>query len=138
MKGISLTVVSMIFLFGVQAPEVAAGGVLDGKTFVGDMGKKGDPAGDMKEELTFRDGKMHSLACDAYGYGDGAYAATVEGAAIAFGAQTVSPTDGTMVWKGTVEGNLLSATAIQWKIGAPPGEAPGEYWAQGQLEASAE
>ena len=45
----------------------AKGGALDGKSFdtlVGDKGKPGSA-----ETLTFKDGKFHSKACDAYGFG---------------------------------------------------------------------
>lgn len=102
----------------------AKGGALDGKSFPVDSGEKGKPAGKDKEVLTFKDGALHSSACDPYGFGDGAYRAQASGGAVTFEADTVSKKEGTIHWRGTVRGDAAEGTYVWQKAG----QAPIEYW----------
>lgn len=102
----------------------AKGGALDGKSFAVDSGEKGKAAGKDKETLTFKDGKMHSSACDAYGFGEGSYTAKTSGGATTFEADTASVKEGKIHWRGTVRGDAVDGSFVWSK----PGQAPIEYW----------
>lgn len=105
---------------------------LDGKTFVAQSGEKGKQASN-KDTIVFRDGRFLSEGCSPYGFKDAPYQAVIDGAAIRFHAETHSPTHGTMVWDGTVNGDAIEASSIwtrerwYWKIKR-------EYWYRGQLK----
>jgi len=107
----------------------AQGGVLDGKTFAGEMGEAGKDKGD-KDELIFKDGKFSSAACEQYGFGDAPYTATVSGDTTTFEAETVSAKEGKMKWSGTVTGDKLEGTLTWYK----EGQAPAEYWFKTDLK----
>jgi hypothetical protein len=109
--------------------DTVAAGVLDGKVFIGEIGGKGKAHGD-KDEFHFQAGKFRSTACDPYGFTDGNYSTVMQGGTIAFEAQTTSPTDGTMVWEGTVHGDTIEGTATWHKTG---GKTPEEMWFKGDL-----
>ena len=125
----SLLLVLLLSALSGSRPAIAADGALDGKTFAGDMGEKGKAKGD-KDELVFKDGKFHSVACEKYGFGDAAYTATVNGGTTAFEAVTTSTKEGKMKWSGTVVGDKLDGTATWYK----DGQAPIEYWFTTQLK----
>ena len=112
----------------VVSPTVLAGGAFDGKTFVGEMGKQGQEKGD-RDTFIFKEGKFRSAACDPYGFGDAPYQVTAQGDATRFEAETVSPTDGRMQWKGMVKGDAVDGVATWLK----PGKAPASYWFKGAL-----
>jgi hypothetical protein len=116
-------------LWAIEGTTPAAG-ALDGQTFVGEMGKQGSANGD-KDEFVFQNGTFRSIACDPYGFGDGAYNAATEGDAIQFQAETTSPTDGRMVWEGTIRGQSLEGAATWYRDGKDP-EA---FWLRGTLQA---
>ncbi len=102
---------------------------LDGKTFVGRIGKQGQTTGD-PDQLIFKDGTLHSTACDPYGFKEGSYSAAPQGdgKGVAFRAETNSPTDGRMIWKGTISGRNLEGTATWLK----PGQEPVEHWVKAE------
>ena len=125
----SLLLVLVLSALSGSEPVIAADGALDGKTFAGDMGEKGKAKGD-KDELVFKDGKFHSVACEQYGFGDAAYTATVNGGTTTFEAVTTSTKEGKMKWSGTVAGDKLDGTVTWYKAG----QAPIEYWFTTQLK----
>jgi hypothetical protein len=90
-------------------PAVAATGILDGLTFRGDIGPKGKPA-DGKDDIIFANGTLRSTACDAYGFGPGAYTAVRSGDTIAVTATTRSKSSGTINWQGTIRNGVLQGT----------------------------
>ncbi len=104
-------------------------GALDGKTFAGEMGEKGKEAAG-KDTFIFKDGTFRSTACDAYGFDAGAYQAATDGDITTFHAQTVSPTDGTNMWMGTVMGDTIEGTFTWTK----PDQTSIEHWFKGQLQ----
>jgi hypothetical protein len=94
---------------------------LDGKTFQGVVLECGKTAGDA-ETITFRNGRFHSSACKAYGYGDGPYKASDSGDGLAFEAETESPQYGKLLWRGVVRGQRLDGTLTMMSEGKPAGE----------------
>jgi len=96
---------------------------LDGRRFEGVFLQRGKIAGDA-DTLTFAGGRFRSSACDRYGFGDAPYRAAPQGDAIAFEAETVSAKYGKLVWRGTVRGDKLDATALMQGAG----KAPVENW----------
>lgn len=94
---------------------------LDGRTFEGVVLECGKSSGDA-ETITFRNGRFHSSACKAYGYGDGAYKTSNGQDGLAFEAETESAQYGKLVWKGTVRGKRLDGTLTMMRDGKPAGE----------------
>ena len=122
----TIVLATMMMAAGMTAATLAwaKGGALDGKSFAVDSGEKGKPAGKDKEVITFKDGKLHSSACDAYGFGDGAYTAKTSGGATTFEADTASAKEGKIHWRGTVRGDVVDGS-FSW---TKSGQAPIEYW----------
>lgn len=104
-------------------------GVLDGKIFTGKMGVKGKEASS-DNDVSFNDGKFHSKVCDKYNFGEGVYKVTWEGDSKHFEAVTLSPTDGKMMWKGTIASNVINATAVWYN---KDGELK-QLWFKGELK----
>jgi len=102
----------------------AQSSVLDGRRFEGVFLQRGKTAGDA-DTLTFAGGRFRSSACDRYGFGDAPYRATAQGDAITFEAETESVKYGKLVWRGTVHGDKLDATAL---MQGASGKAPVENW----------
>jgi len=94
-------------------------GVLDGKTYVGDLGLMG-AAPSMRETITFKDGYFHSSACDQYHFKDGAYLAVESAGATNFMVITHNREHSTIVWKGTVKGDTLEGTMTLYEKDKPP------------------
>ena len=94
---------------------------LDGRTFEGVVLECGKRAGD-EETITFRNGRFHSSACSAYGYGDGAYQVSNGQDGLAFECETESPQYGKLLWKGVVRGRRLDGTLTMMKDGKPAAE----------------
>jgi hypothetical protein len=112
------------------APAVSrAAGVLDGRTFEG-VTREAAREGDQKEEIVFRDGKLHSLSCDPYGFAPGAYTAESKDGGISFRARTESAKEGVIEWQGVVIGDRMSATFAWTK----KGQASIEYWVKATLK----
>ena len=131
-RAIALSTAGML-IAAFAMTEVAVAGVnLDGLTFIGEIGKKGQKAGD-RDEFIFRNGTFRSTACDRFGFGPGAYGVTHghQGKEAQFQAQTISPTDGKMTWNGKVTAwNRIEGTSVWEK----PGQAPVENWFKGTLK----
>jgi len=125
-------VVAMLAFWAVGQVQ-AAKGILDGKTFVGPKGHKGEKATGV-EELTFRDGKFYSIPCAQWGFGGGDYSVKVEGEIIYFEATTLSAKHGKMVWKGTVRGDEVEGTYIWTKKRWYWKDAYEENWFKGVLQ----
>lgn len=70
--------------------------------------------------ISFRNGRIHSSACDQYGYGDGGYVAVSEGDAVRFEAQTESPKYGKLESRGIIRAEKLDATVMMVQTGKSP------------------
>ena len=95
----------------------AATVTLDGRSFHGVVLDAGKTQGDA-ETIRFSGGRFRSSACDAYGYGDGAYTAHRDGEVIRFEAETESPTYGRLQWRGAINGPRLDGTLTMIRDGA--------------------
>lgn len=118
------------------APATHSAAPLDGKVFVVDLGPQGKAADEKDDVLTFDAGRFHSKFCDKYGFGTGAYEAKLDGAAIVFTTETVSESDGRLVWQGRVEGATIEGTIVHhrkpsWFNRNP---APRELWFKGKIK----
>ncbi len=113
------------------APAVApVGGVLDGQTFVGQMGKKGDEKG-KDDNFVFANGQFESTACEQYGFGTAPYTTLLtEEGGMTFDATTTSPSEGKMHWAGKINGDNVEGTAV----GTKEGQEPVDYWFKGTLK----
>ncbi len=116
-----LFLVGILLCFSAPARLAAQTGALDGKTFSGELIKKGKSKGD-KDEYVFRDGKFRSTACDQWGFSEAPYTATVTGETTTFDATTESAKWGTMTWHGSVIGDRLEGTVVWSKKGKVKGE----------------
>jgi hypothetical protein len=112
----------------------AVKGILDGKTFVGQMVLKGEKEKFSDEVITFNAGTFHSTAAEAMGFGKGNYKAKKNGDVISFQVKTSNPgnapqfdhlLNAVLDWKGTVTNEKVSnsaklvATAIIFQDGKP-------------------
>lgn len=123
-----LAVVLIGFLFG-AGMALANTEALDGKTFVGQIGKAGRTKGD-KDQFVFKEGTFRSAACDPYGFKEAAYTTVPSENATAFRAEAASPKGDKMVWNGMAQEDRVSGTAV-WER---PGKKPVEYWFRGELK----
>lgn len=106
------------------SPGRCQGGALDGKTFSGEFGQRNKKK-EGNDTFIFKDGRFRSTACDPYGFGDAPYTTSLSANVTTFEAQTVSPREGTINWKGTVKGEVLEGTFIWTK---PKKKKGVEYW----------
>ena len=111
-----LATVLAVVAIGSGTVAIADKGSLDGKVFAGTTTEKGN-AKTVPDTISFKAGMFHSTGCDAYGFGDGTYKATADGA---FEADTVSAKEGKMHWKGMVKGDSLTIDAVWTKAGQKP------------------
>lgn len=110
-------------------PPVGAAERLDGQTFVGESGVNGKEKGE-PEQIIFKDGTLRSTPCDKYGFGAAPYKATLGEGGIDFEAETVSPKEGKIHWKGRVNRDNLTGTFVWTKAG----QADIGYWTKAKLK----
>jgi hypothetical protein len=131
----SMFAVSMfaVTMFAVPLAE-AQTAALDGKVFVAETGVKGKSVKDKDDVITFANGRFHSSSCDEWGYDKGAYKANSSGEEMTFEAETNSAKYGKLVWKGTVRGNEIEGTFMEypkpWFFNSNP--TPIEHWFKGR------
>jgi len=86
--------------------------LLDGKTFLVKSGEQGKEASHHDDYLVFRDGTFVSSDCaEDLSFRESTYSVTTQENGIRFRAQATSPTHGTMIWDGTLRGDVMDATA---------------------------
>ena len=129
MKGILRIALAAAVVFGLVPSRFASASPLDGKSFVGEMGKQGKTKGD-KDTFVFKEGRFRSTACDKYDFGDAPYAIKQDGGKMVVTAETTSKKEGTMTWTLTVDGDTLTGVTV-WKKGA---KAPKDYWVRASLK----
>jgi hypothetical protein len=106
-----------------------AAAVLDGRTFVVETGERGKPKAET-DEISFREGRFRSKACDPYGFGSALYEAATKDGATSFTAETASAKEGRIRWQGAVRGETLEGTYVWSK----PGQADIAYWFKGKVK----
>lgn len=120
-----------LFFFIMAIPAYSA--VLDGKTYLGQSGKMGKDASE-EEELRFQNGKLYSVGCAKYGFGESYYTTKVEGDSIHFKSTLESSNNGEIVWEGTVQGDKIEATYVWTKKRWYWKDAHQEKWLKGSLK----
>ena len=91
--------------------SAVSAGLLDGKTFAGEIATSGEPTGE-PEDFVFKDGRFFSSDGQAYGFNETAYTATEQGGVVSFTADVENAKGETMSWKGVVKGDQIDATAL--------------------------
>ncbi|MBP7147937.1 MAG: hypothetical protein KBD01_10360 [Acidobacteria bacterium] len=113
----------LVVLVAATVSATLAAGPLDGSQFKGELGQQGQ--GKLADEVvSFRDGKLHSVALESYSFWDAEYKATTEGGTTKFEATSISPREGRVQWKGSISGNALEAKLV-WTHGT---KTPQEYY----------
>ena len=126
------TICLTLFTVPVLASETSH--LLDGKTFTGLNGEKGqdlDP--DESEEIVFNNGRFISTTCNKYNFSDVTYSASKVGDGIHFQAVTLSPTHGKIEWQGVVHGDQAEVTFV-WTKERWYWNTHREYWFKGNLK----
>lgn len=67
----------------------------------------------LEDELIFEDGKFISMICKRFNFTPAPYWIRSDGNRVHFLAELSSPTDGKMIWEGTLDGNKLDGT-MHW------------------------
>ena len=103
-RGLFFTL-SLVIVFSTTI-AVAQEGQLDGKVFIGQYREKHKRV--VKEdELRFMNGEFHSTGYGQRGFNEGVYKARAEEDWIYFEAETVSPKQGKIIWRGFVHGESI-------------------------------
>jgi len=118
--------ISALGVIGLLIALPALASPLEGKTFIGEIAKKGDAKAD-PDTFAFREGKFHATGCDPYGFKPAPYKVEKSGDDWTFASECKSPKEGSMSWKGIVKGDAISGTVVWTK----PGQAPIEYTFKG-------
>ena len=129
-----LIITTCFFLFINPVLAFDTSHLLDGKTFTGFNGEKGqqlDP--NEAEEIVFENGRFISTTCNKYNFSDVAYSASQAGDSIHFQAVTLSPTHGKIAWQGTVHGDQAEVTFV-WTKERWYWNTHREYWFKGSLK----
>jgi hypothetical protein len=122
--------ITILFLI---AAIPAYSGELDGKTFMGQSGDQGKESS-RDEELRFQNGKLYSVGCAEWGFGESDYTARIEGESIHFVSEMLSPKHGKIVWNGTIQGDKIDATYVWTKERWYWKDAHQEKWLKGSLK----
>jgi hypothetical protein len=83
---------------------------LDGSRFRAGIVREGQPVQDV---IVFKDGIFSSEMCRRYNFDDAPYWTRTRGDTVQFRAELNNPTDGRMVWEGSVADGLLQGT-VHW------------------------
>lgn len=103
----------------VDTSEAVPSGVLDGMTFISDLGPEGKPR-DVKDTLVFEDGHFVSKECEKRcNFPARPYFTRRVGSTIEFISETRCPDkDAKIVWRGTVDGETIKGgyhwTSKRW------------------------
>jgi len=111
---------------------VVSSHAIDGKTYFGQNGSKGEPA-DHDDEFIFKNGMFRSTSCDKYDFSEGRYETTETDGIIFFKAVTTSPSHGQMFWDGKVDGDSLEGTFV-WTKERWYWDIRKEYWFKAELK----
>ena len=105
-------------------------GLLDGQRFGGTVGAIGKVDPYTTDSIEFVDGQFASVDCSLYGFAPAPYYAERDGESVRFRAVITSPTHGTMIWEGTIEGDTALAS-YRWTRERWLWTQRGEYWFKG-------
>ena len=127
---VSLVLLSLALINLLVVPAFAANANLnadlDGTTYSVTVGT-GDSS--WSDDLVFASGRLHSTACDEYGFSAESYVATAEGQGTTFESHGASAEHGSAHWQGTATGETISGT-LTW---TQPGQDPVVYPFEGRI-----
>lgn len=97
-----------------QAPAVSAPpvNVLDGKRFSGELVPAGKSSGNA-DDFIFAEGNFHSSSCLEWGFAPGPYWVRLVNGRLHFLAELKSEENGTMTYRGTIDGTSIDAN-VEW------------------------
>jgi len=130
---ILIVLVSTTSYAGDSTPSYTDKSLLDGKTFIGEIGLMGKPA-IFDEEIIFRDWKFISAECERKcGYTEGDYWIQHTPNGIKFKTRTnCKNADATMDWEGTVLGDRIEGEFL-WTSERWYGTTEKKFWFSGEL-----
>jgi len=110
-KSLFYLLLGLLFLFSpagavAHAGAVAQESLLDGRAYIG-QSEENHKKGVTSDELSFVNGKFHSLGFDRKGFVEGGYTAIAVEGEIFFEAITMSPKQGNINWSGVVVGDTI-------------------------------
>lgn len=117
----------------IGTPSLAGSGVLDGLTFISELGLAGKPA-DVNDRLVFQNGLFVSTECDRRcGYPAQPYFARHVGEGVEFVSNArCLHKDASIVWRGTVEEETIRGT-FTWTVHRWYWTIEKEFWFEGKL-----
>ena len=129
MKRKTLIVAGAILIMGVLSGRVVfAEGILDGKTYSGQVGEKDLPIGQaQRDDFVFNNGQFASTLCQSFGYGEGSYEAVTNGDVVLFSAKTTRSDGGTKIWSGTIRNGDIQGAIVTLESGTTT-----EGWFEGK------
>ena len=128
--------VILLLCFCLADSSLAAEGdhLLDGRSYVGKNGEKGQQLAEYEdEEIIFKDGMFNSVSCEPYNFGSGSYTASVVGDKIHFAAVTESPSHGKISWQGVIDNDQAEVSFV-WTKERWYWDIRREYWFHGRLK----
>jgi len=123
---------TILFMMFSHATVIAQEGLLDGKVFVGQYREKHIRAVE-EDELRFMDGKFHSIGYAQKGFTEAVYRARAEGDTIYFEAETVSPKQGKIKWRGVVQEDTIKVN-YHWSKKGWLNDTEKDYLFNGKLK----
>lgn len=103
----------VLYMLWAASVVYAQDGLLDDKAFIGRYKEKHISTVN-EEKLTFMNGGLHSMVYARKGFTKGGYKAVAKHDGIHFEAVSVSPEQGTIDWRGIVNGDSIVVN-YQWK-----------------------
>ena len=96
-------------------PKIDAAVPLDGQSFAASIVRSTvtEQSRELEDKLSFSAGMFSSALCRTFNFADAPYYIRREGDQVHFVAEMSSPTDGKMVWKGTIRSGTLEGT-MRW------------------------
>lgn len=116
-----------------SGPGAEASGILDGMTFVSDLGLEGEQA-DVKDELVFADGTFVSVECDKRcGYPGSPYFVRQLGDKVEFVSEAqCTRKDAIIVWRGIVDDRVIKGVFV-WTVERWYWTIEKQFWFEGTL-----
>lgn len=112
------TSASLVFASALFVSFAARAESLDGASLAVKLTAKGEAPID--DRLVFAGGQLESTACTSFGFQKARYAAKESGGKTTFTATLTSAKEGTMLFAGTVKGDVVEGTATWTKGSAKP------------------
>jgi len=131
---LAVLVATLCWLLAGVSPAAENPQLLDGKSFIGKNGEKGQTLAEYEdEEIVFENGLFTSVSCEPYHFGSSPYSARLIDGKIHFSAVTESPSHGKIAWQGVIDGDQAEVTFV-WTKERWYWDIRREYWFKGLLK----